>query len=96
MSVAATWLLVLLASVLGYALGRRGRKQAVTVAAQCIACGKRVARCDNCAIAYRFRFVETPPAVIRWSRGHHGGAHQEHDCGNSASGGCLKYVRVNE
>ena len=61
------------------------RLRAATKPAAC-GCGAALTMCGRCEIAHRFRFVSTPPDVIRWSEG---GPHAENDCG-----GCVKYVRA--
>lgn len=64
-------------------LGKRTKQQPTC------ACGEPLFMCDDCGIKHRFRYVQTPPDVIRWSDG---GPHPENDCGSV----CVKYIRVPE
>jgi hypothetical protein len=60
------------------------------VKAKCPRCGGELSVCDDCAVKYRFRFVEWPPKVVMLS--HEGAPHMENDCGSH----CIKYVRAPE
>jgi len=64
------------------------RRDPVQSRATCV-CGEPLFMCDSCAIKHRFRYVQTPPDVIRWGSD---GPHQENDCGSV----CVKYVRASE
>ena len=74
-----------LGALLGLSIGRRTQRKPSRPS--CVTCGEPLFMCDDCGIKHRFRYVQTPPDVIRWSDG---GPHPENDCGSV----CAKYVRV--